>query len=208
MKGKDILISVLVTIILALATYIITDKFFDNKKETNKEPEAVENKEETKPNDTVISSIYKTKIGSKEYTVDVDETKYNTIFDYIDAQEDVSIKVYFCTGINEDGSFEGGDYTLTKEETKTVLDEMKKSKEYYEDSALGGVCVDIITISYKRNNVNHKISFYSVFYAINETDDGNIYKIYDKNITGSKYVNYGFDSRSETIEKIIQEKRH
>ena len=217
MKKKSFIVIVifLILIILGLCAYIAYDKeVFGNKEK--KENNTVENKieknidksEDVENSDRVAESTYTTKLEGKTYTVDVDVDKYNNIFEYIEKQDDVSMYIMYCTSEDyEKSTAYSGKYEFSSSEVATVLSEMKNSDKNTH-GGLGGTCVPTVVINYTRNNVSKHIDFYSI-YAISDTNDGNIYKIYENNLTEiEEYPAYAFNNLSATLKDKLIEVAH
>ena len=210
---KNVIIIILAVLVIGLSAYIVADKVLENRK-TDDSGTTIQdnsNKEEAY-NDFVEPSDYvpKMRVWGKlisSIQTDVDVTKYNNIFEYIEKQDNVSIGFVYCTGEDYNNiETEGysGQYTFTDTEVKTILSEMKKSTQEIK-GGLGGVCVPMVKISYTRNGVSKYLNLYSV-YAITETNDGNIYKIYDKNVQSTDDTSsYLFQNLSETLKNKIVE---
>ena len=212
---KNIVIIILSVLVVGLVTYIVLNEINDGKTESNaaNDINVEENKSVSKEyNDFISESTYVTKLRNETYTVDVDVSKYNNIFEYIEKQDNVSMQVTYCTAEDSNNIVAGGTskfsgkYTFNSAEVNTILNEMKQSSQNTK-GGLGGLCVPQVTINYQRNGVSKYLNLYSTF-SITETNDGNIYKIYDKNITYEitfEDANYGFDTLSETLNNKIQE---
>lgn len=85
-----------------------------------------------------------------------------------------------------------------------MLEELKSSSIKISSAGLGGVCVPALKITYERNSTEYYIYYYS-FFAMS-SNDGNVYKIIDKNITnnvsGSSSCIYEINSLGNTLDTI------
>lgn len=208
--GIYVVVTLLCVAVLVMGGYLIYDKVLsknnaNSSSNGDSNSSSINNNANTteENNDFVTPSTYTTKIKNEVYTVDVDETKYNNVFEYVGKQNNVSIKVNYC-GKSTDATHPPEQtefYTLSDSEVSTVLSEMKLSTQNTA-GGLGGICVPVVLITYTRKGIEHKLDLYYV-YAINSTTDGNIYKIYDKNVTGVENYTYGFKNLSPTLEHII-----
>ena len=135
--------------------------------------------------------------------VDIDETKYNNIVDYIKTQQNVKIKLSYCVG----DEIEQSDYILSENEKNIALSEI--SSHYIENTGLGGgACVPTTEISYTRNNSSYFVKYFG---NVMSSNDGNIYKIIDKTVTVTQpsedACHYFVQSLGSTINNITKYER-
>lgn len=146
-------------------------------KENNEDSQNNNNiKEETENTITPVSYTPKCNSNNTNYLVDIDETKYNNISEYIQDQDNVKLIInYFLVAEGDEK-----EYILTDSEKNSVLDEMKNSTFSIIESGFGGAGISSFKIQYERNNKQYCLSFWgkSVMYS----EDGNIYKILDKSV--------------------------
>lgn len=142
---------------------------------------------------------------------DIDATKYNNIFEYIESQKNVKILINHCksdeNNINADSNgFVTGTYELTKSEKEVLINEMKNSTVEISKSGIGGACVSSLEIKYERNNKEYYVSYYQLFAMT--SNDGNIYKIIDKSVNNTldtpEQCLYNFNNLSNTGISILK----
>ena len=135
--------------------------------------------------------------------VNIDETKYENVNDYIKTQQNVKIKLSYCVG----DEIEQTDYALNETEKNSALSEI--SSHYIENTGLGGgACVPTTEISYTRNNSSYFVKYFGYVMSSN---DGNIYKIIDKTVTvpqsTQESCHYFVQSLGSTINNITKYER-
>lgn len=165
-----IILIVLLVIAVGVIGYLLGSKgSTDNDQNNNPE------------NDTnIISTSYTPKCNSNQLNlqVDIDDTQYNNIFDYIEEQQNIKVNLSYCSDSDD---VEGVNYTLTEAEKTKALNEMKNNNHYVETGGLGGgACVPTVEIKYERNNKQYVLKYWG---HIMDSNDGNIYKILDKSIS-------------------------
>lgn len=214
-KNKSNILIIILFILLLIAVGIICYLLGSSSvKESGKNSEnTTEHKENSETSDDNLNEE-ETTITPTAYTplcppnnqqnlqVDIDETKYNDIVDYIQAQKNIEITLSYCDDDPATEDIEIGSYTLNKSEKNSVLKEMKNSDYYLSDEGIGGVCVASMNISYERNSKKYEVNFYQLF-AMTSSNDGNIYKILDKNLAPMDFCNYEFRNLSSTASSIL-----
>ena len=174
-----IILFVLLLIAVGVICYLLGSNSAKNNNNNNNNP--TEEKENNSNNTTenVITPVsYSPKCvedSQASLKVDIDETKYNSVVDYIKIQQDVKIELSYCVG----DEIEQINYILNETEKNSTLSEI--GSHYIENTGLGGgACVPTTKISYTRNNNSYFIEYWGYVMSSN---DGNIYKIIDKTVT-------------------------
>lgn len=213
-KNKSNILIIILFILLLIAVGIIcyllgssSVKQNDNNSEnTTEQKENSETSDDNSTEESVITPTAYTPLchhnNQQNLQVDIDETKYNDIVDYIQAQKNIEITLSYCDDDTATEDIEIGSYTLNKSERNSVLKEMKNSDYYSSDEGIGGVCVASMNISYERNSKKYEVNFYELF-AMTSSNDGNIYKILDKNLSPMDFCNYKFRNLSSTASSIL-----
>lgn len=211
MMKKNIFIVILMVIIFCLGGYLVFDKVSDSNSNNEAENNVQEsNNQEVKDNgeniesDLVEESLYVPKgqnsLESKALMADVDDSKYTNIFDYISAQDNVSVTL--TAYIREEAGDRQVEYKLTQEEINTYFSEARTTN-VSTVSNIGGVA-NSLKIEYYRNGKMHTLSLFGCEVLSPNGEDGNIYKILDKSINeeGAPF-NY-IVSDSEFIDKKVE----
>lgn len=148
-------------------------------------------------------------VSAQEKTLmsDIDSSKYDSIFEYIEEQKNVTVLINYHKGdLNVQNGVVSGVYELTEEEKNIVFNEMKNSKIEIATAGIGGAYISSLEIKYERNNKEYFVSFWG-FFAMS-SDDGNIYKIIDESINNtledSQNCLYSFDNLSSTAKSITK----
>lgn len=193
-RNNNVLIIVLVTLLFIAVCVICYLLGSNNVKENNKPQEEI--------NITPTSYIPKCNNNQQNLQVNIDDTQYNNIFDYIKGQQNVKINLLYCSN-SEDA--ERVNYTLTEAEKIRALNEMKDNNHYVETDGLGGgACVPTVEIKYERNNKQYVLKYWG---HIMDSNDGNIYKILDKSISATQIQDscgYLIETLGSTINNIIK----
>ena len=136
------------------------------------------------------------------------------VVEYIKHQENIKITVAYCDENSEkeiDGvaHFDLTEYVLTDSEKNNSLNEISNMKLSIGEGGIGGgPCVPITTISYKRNNSSYFVKYWGNI--LQESNDGNIYKIIDKTSDApqsQEYCFYYIESLGSTINNITKYER-
>lgn len=228
-KNKSNILIIILFILLLIAVGIIcyllgssSVKQSDNNSENTTEQK--ENNETSNQNlneeETVIEPTAYTRKCIRNSTqqnilmADIDETKYNNVVEYIKHQENIKITVAYCDENSEkeiDGvaHFDLTEYVLTDSEKNNSLNEISNMKLSIGEGGIGGgPCVPITTISYKKNNSSYFVKYLGNI--LQESNDGNIYKIIDKTSDApqsQEYCFYYIESLGSTIDNITKYER-
>ena len=176
-KIVNILSFILIIILVGIIGYLLGS--MSSKEDNNKilSDEKDEIKEEEKNQITPVNYVPKCQEQTQSnLKVDIDETKYNDIIQYINEQQKVIVTL----------EIEGENskiHKLTEQEKNIVLSEIKNSTYSITDSGLGGVNHYFLKISYEKNNIEYYVLFN--YFVGMYSNDGNIYKILDKSIVNS-----------------------
>lgn len=219
-KNKNNVLTIILVVLLLIAVGVIcyllgsnSVKDSDNKNNEKLTEEKDDNKQDNET--SIIPVSYSPKCSDSQtqqqnLLVDIDETKYNNIFEYVQEQKNVKILVNHCkvdeSHPNADNNgFVNGTYELTDSEEEIVINEMKNSQFGIAESGIGGACVSGLEITYERNNKEYYISYWGLFAM--SSNDGNIYKILDKSVNNTlsepQYCLYYFNNLSSTANSIL-----
>lgn len=216
-KNKSNILTIVLVVLLLIAVGVIcyllgssnTNKNNQNnsgniseEKENNEVSDDNKKEEETK----ITPVSYSPKCVEENQSslqTDIDETKYDNVFEYIKEQQNINIKLSYCI----DGDIETPDYILNETEKNNALNEI--SSHYIENAGLGGgPCVPTTEISYTRNNNSYFVKYNG---HVMSSNDGNIYKIIDKSVTISQSsqeaCHYFVQSLGSTINNITKYER-
>lgn len=218
-----IVLVVLLLIVVGVICYLlgINDVNENNQNNNGNVSEEKENNQDSENNPMIEEETSITPVGytpkcsdsqtqQKNLLVDIDETKYINISEYIQKQKNVKINISYCKVINSStDEVKDAQYQLTDTEKNNVLAEMKNSTFEIKSSGIGGMCQPTLRITYEKNNNQYYIEytrFYEQLFAMN-SDDGNIYKILDKTVENSlsepQYCLYVFDNLSNYANSLI-----
>lgn len=196
-KNKSNLLTIILVILLIIAVGVIcyllgsnntNDNIQNNntnveEKEENNQSDVTADEESKDEEVEIQPTSYIPKCSNSQtpqnLLVDIDESKYNNISEYIQLQDDVQLSITYC----KDGTYDSLTYNLSDLEKNNVLNEMKSSVVSIEKDGIGGACVPSLKINYKRNNKEYYVSYYGT--SAMTSDDGNIYKIFDKSVNNT-----------------------
>lgn len=229
-KNKSNMLTIILIVLLLIAVGVIfyllginntnennqnnENNITEEEKQNNQDSENNTNVEEE---NTITPVSYSPKCSDsqtkqKNLLVDIDETKYNNISEYIQAQKNISITITSCEGDeNNPNADELGmvwkKYILTESQKNTVLNSIKDSSYKISNDGIGGVCVSSFEINYERKDKIYSVSFWGYFHL--SSDDGNIYKIIDKTVTNTleqpEYCIYDFANLEDRIVSLVNE---
>lgn len=196
---------------VALSGYVIYDKLLKN------EDNNPENKQDEKTyfnSNRLSESAYTFKYqrydgDENSATAYGDVSKYSNIFEYLADMKLESIKLEYATKEVKEETiietiFHRDTYTLTKNEANEFLNEMKSSTQKFVGGFGGSHNVSYVYVSYKINGKIQTTKLDVGMWMLNETTDGNIYKIIDNNIPQKDYdVLLVSDKNSDVIANII-----
>lgn len=216
-KNKSNIIIIILSILLVIAIGVICFLLFNNKPKNiteinnNTSEVTVENNNEENEKkeevNNIVTTEYKSQCDDQKLFVDVDENKYKNIFSYIREQDNVKIS-YDDYEMNEDGSIKGHKLVnLNKEETDKLLEKLVNN-DYAIDiylGGLGGAPSYSIYFDYERKNVKYNVEFY--FFNYFSSNDGNAYKIVEKDVSkiqGTSLISdYGCGYSFSNLAKIL-----
>jgi len=216
-KRGNALTAILVVLLLIAVGVICYLLGSNNNNDDNKNNNTGEIQEENKQNnndvnsetneeESIITPVSYSPKCVEDYQgnliVDVDETKYNNVVDYIKAQKNVKMTLTYCTDTTDT---ESEIEKVIDAQKTTVLNEMQNSIIHIENEGIGfGPCTPFLTIEYDRNSKQYNLEFAGL--GILSSNDGNVYKIIDKSLTApqsQEYCHYFVDNLSTTIDSIM-----
>ena len=180
-KKTGNILTIILFILLLIAVGVIGYLVGSNSaKENNNNINSTEEKEETSI--TAVSYIPKCSgYEEKKYMVDIDDNKYENIVEYILDQNDVKAVINYCNVGDDGGPGEQKKQEITESEQMSIFSEMKNSITTIRTGGIGAVCDESLEITYYRNNNQYSIKYLGLSFM--SSNDGNIYKILDKNLT-------------------------